>query len=334
MPLSDDYQLVVDSLNSPAGSAVYSEAPAASYAASEGFADRSASLADQRLNDLRCGTSSGNGGKGLRAWGQIFGNAAHQGGQDGFQGFDLYGEGGSAGIDTANMFQSAIVGASLSYGRIRMDARDPTMTDTDINSYQATLYGDYDLGDHVFMRGLAAYARTVNDTTRNSFGTTNRGSYGANEFSFLAKAGKTFQYDAMFVTPSVTGRWIHYNPADYNETGAGGFHVSQSSVDSVEVGPSVDVSWKLRSEGGGWIVPSVHAGYRFDLAHDSITTTYTGGGGPIIATSPPASQSRINLGTALTFYTTNAWEFKAGYDADVKQNFLAHTGIFRGTVRY
>ena len=333
MPLSDDYQLVLDSLNSPAGSAIYSEAPAAGYAVSDGVTDRFAGLADQRLNDLRCGTASGNDGKGLRAWGQLWGNAAHQGGQDGFQGFDIYGVGGAAGIDTANRFANAIVGVSLGYARSRVDARDTTMTDTDIDSYQGMLYGDYDLGDHTFVRGLLSYTRTQNDTLRR-LGTIDRGSYGANAFSALVKAGKAFKHEGMTVTPSMTGRWIHYNPEDYNESGSG-FHVSQTSMDSVEVGPSVDVSWKVRAEGGGWFVPSAHAGLRYDLAGDRITTTYSGGCcGPIVAIGPEPAQTRVNVGGSLTFYTTSAWEFKAGYDADFKQDFLAHTGVFRGTVRY
>jgi outer membrane autotransporter protein len=335
MPVSADYQLVLDNLNNPASNAIYSEAPGAGYAVTDGFTDRVLALSDAQLDAIRCGTASGNAGRGMRSWGQLFGMATHQGDRDGLFGFDTHGGGGAVGMDSANVLQNAIIGASLGIARSDVDARDPTMADTTIKSLQMTVYADYDLGNHAFLRGFAGYTHSRNDTQRNDFGTIDVGSYGANEFSTLLKAGKTFRRDHMMFTPSMMGRWVHYNPEDYTETGGSALHVTQQSVDSVEIGPAVDVTWLVKMESGAWFVPSAHAGYRFDLANESITTVYSPlGCCASTGTSPAPGRSRFNLGGSLTWYSTESWEFKAGYDFDTRQDAVGHTGLLRGTLRY
>lgn len=333
MSVSDELPLFIDTLNNPSGGAIYSEAPADGFLAAESFSDRSLNISDEQLTALTCGTASGNTTRGLRSWAQGFYSAAHQGGEDGLQGYDSRTVGGAIGTDTSNWIQNAVVGASLSYAHTNADARDTTQADTDIDSYQLTLYGDYKLGDQAFVRGLVGYGRSQNDTLRIQGG-ANRGSYGANEFTMLVKSGKAFKHDAMTVTPSMTARWVHYIPEDYNESGPNALHVEQDSVDVFEVGPSVDATWKVRSASGGWLVPSVHSGIRYDLADEAVSATYTGGGGPLVSTSPAPAQLRVNLGTSLTVYTTDSWQFKAGYDMDYRKNFLEHTTMLRGTIPY
>jgi outer membrane autotransporter protein len=333
MPVADDYQPVLEALNNPSSTAIYSEAPGAGFSATDSFSDRSVTLTDEQLDALRCGTASGNTARGLRAWAQAFGNSAHQGSSDGLQGYDMQTLGGAAGFDTANRYANAIVGMSVSYAHTNSNARDPIMTDTTIHSYQGTLYGDYDLGDHAFLRGFLSYARSNNDTTRSAGGIHN-GSYGANEFTTLVKAGKSFKHESFTFTPSVLGRWVHYNPEDYSESGFGGLHVSQQTLDIVEVGPSADITWKVKTQDGSWAVPSVHAGYRYDLSAEQITTFYTGCCGTTTGTSAKPAQNRFNVGGSLTWYSTSTWDVKAGYDMDYRRDFLAHTGILRGTFRY
>lgn len=339
MPATDDIQLTFDTFGGAANPGIYSEAPAASEAGFSGtqlFSDRALTLSDERLNEIASGAASGNAGHSLRQWGQIFGNAAHQGMRDGLQGFDSRTGGIALGADTSGWFTNATVGASFSYGHTNADPDDPLMAETHIDSYQLTLYGDYKLDDRTYLRGMIAYAYSDNDTERNDFGSIERGNYGANEFTALAKTGRAFKYGSATLTPSLLARWIHYDPKDYTETGAGtDYTIDQSSMDIVETGPGLDATWKVKNSDGSWLVPSAHTGYRYDLVGDKIETVLsTGGCCAFAVTGPSPARSRLNIGGSLTWYTTSTWEFKAGYDFDYRQDYGAHTGLFRGTFRY
>jgi outer membrane autotransporter protein len=336
----DDLPGMSDSLNSAANPGIYSEIPVADTGAFSGvrlFSDRALLLSDERLNEISSGMASGNAKTSVRQWGQLFGSAAHQRTREGFQGFDTVAGGAAIGADTSGWFRKAVVGASLSYGRANADPRDPLLAETDINSYQLTLYGDYDLGNRVYLRGMLGYAYSDNDTKRQVSGLTARGDYHAGEFTALAKTGHAFKYGSAALTPSWLVRWVHYDPSTYTETGAGAdnLHVVQSSMDIVETGPAFDATWKKRNSDGSWLVPSAHAGYRYDLIGDKIETQYSGGCcGAFSAVGPSPARSRFNVGTSLTWYTTSTWEFKAGYDFDYRKDYGAHTGLLRGAFRY
>ncbi|TAL36898.1 MAG: autotransporter outer membrane beta-barrel domain-containing protein [Alphaproteobacteria bacterium] len=338
MPAPDDIPLLLDNLGGTANPGIYSEAPVADNGAFSGaqlFSDRALLLSDERLNEVASGAASGSAKTSVRQWGQMFGSAAHQGTRDGFQGFDTRAGGVALGADTAGRFANAIVGASLSYGHAKADPRDPMLSETDIDSYQLTLYGDYKLENQAYLRGMIAYAYSDNDTERNEFGSIERGSYGANEFTVLAKTGRAYKYQNTTLTPSLLARWVHYDPSDYTESGTGtDYHVSQSSMDILETGPALDATWKKKNSDGSWLVPSVHTGYRYDLIGDKIETSYVDCCTTIIATGPSPARHRLNIGGSLTWYTTSTWEFKAGYDFDYRADYGAHTGLFRGTFRY
>ncbi|MEZ0224913.1 MAG: autotransporter outer membrane beta-barrel domain-containing protein [Alphaproteobacteria bacterium] len=337
----DDVPGTFESLSGAAATpGIYSEAPVADNGAFSGmqiFSDRALLLSDERLKDVASGAASGGAGRPVRQWGQLFGSTAHQGTRDGFQGFDTMSGGIAVGADTSKCFANAVVGASLSYGHTNADPRDSLMAETDIDSYQLTLYGDYKLGNQAYLRGMIAYAYSGNDTDRPVSGLTARGNYNANEFTMLAKTGRGFKYGRTTLTPSLLARWVHYDPGSYTETGAGAdnMHVVQSTMDIFEAGPGIDSTWKVKNSDGSWLVPSAHAGYRYDLVGDKIETQYSGGCcGTFSAIGPSPARSRFNIGTSLTWYTTSTWEFKAGYDFDYRADYGAHTGLFRGTLRY
>ncbi len=338
MPLPDILPSVFDSLNNP-GTAIYSEADA-NYAAAQIFADRSLTLSDQRLDNLLSGgllsgASAGNGGHGLREWGELFANASHQGERDGLLGYDQASAGAALGADT-DRWEKAIVGASFSYAHSNEEPRDPLMPHTHADSYQLTLYGNYDIAEHSYLRGMLAYARSQNDADRDSFGSNEHGSYGANEYVALVKAGHTFKHGLAQITPSILARWTHYNPGSYQETGTGeSLFVDQHGADTFEAGPGIDSTWLRRNADGSWLVPSVHAGVRYDFLADKISTVFTGPCcGTFTSTGPKPARLLLNAGTSLTWYSTASWDVKGGYDYDYRSAFAAHTGMVRATFRY
>lgn len=103
-----------------------------------------------------------------------------------------------------------------------------------------------------------------------------------------------------------------------------------------ERGLGSDARWDIRMDDGGFLVPALHAGYRYDLIGDRIETTssFTGGGPSFTSPGPNPARNRVDAGASLAWYTTQAWQFKAAYDFAWKQGYAAHSGTLRATVQY
>lgn len=294
-------------------------------------------LLDERMNGS--GMSSGNNGTGRNGWGQFFGQTANQISGAGGAGFNARTAGFAIGTDTDRLIHNAVVGAAISYGNSFVSARNAENDQVTIDSYQVSLYGDYDLGNSNFLRGMAGFAYDTDGNTRHNVGgtpgLTAKGSYNTDEYTLELKAGHHYAFGKTMFTPGVMARYLGYDAGSYTETGAGlsNLTVSQKYLSLLEVGPTLEAAWNYHNRDGSHIVPSVHAGYRYDLIGDSIDTT-AGSGGSFQSFGVKPSRSRFNLGAAATFYSTSAWDFKANYDMELRQDYIANAATLRSTYHF
>ena len=293
--------------------------------------------------DSASGLSSGNMPGNLRGWGEVFAQTAHMGERDGIEGYNANSAGFAMGVDNKNKFRGMLLGGSLAYGHTSVDAADTNSASTQINSYQLSVYGEYPLDDRTYLRAIAAYSRNDDDTARYNVGgvpgLTARGSYAADDYTLQANAGRHFyQGGGLVLTPTALARYSWYDPRSYTESGAGAadLNVRQHSVNLFELGIGGEAAWHFRHKDGTIFVPALHAGYRYDMGDDRVATneTFTGGGATFTSTGPRPARSRLNLGGDLNWYTTSAWEFKATYNMDYRDRYLAHTGQVRAVVNY
>jgi autotransporter-associated beta strand protein len=288
------------------------------------------------------GLAAGSLSAGRSAWGQFFGQAAHQSSGAGNVGFSARTGGFAMGADTDTLVHDAVLGAALSYASSYVTANNSTTQSTAIGSYQLSLYGDYDLSNRNFLRGMAAYAFNTDINSRHNVGgtpgLTAEGKYNANEYALELKAGHNYSYGGATLTPGVLARYFGYDGQDYTETGAGGAdqHVTQKYLSVLEVGPTVEAAWNFRNDDGSRIVPALHAGYRYDLIGDSVVTTsaFTSGGGAFPTTGARPDRNRFNLGADATLLTAGRWEFRAAYDMDLRQDYVNNSGVVRVTYRF
>lgn len=299
-------------------------------------------LTSLRTGDATTGMSAGTINEGVSVWGQLFGKTGEQDQRDGISGFDIDTYGFAVGIDSENVANNAVVGLAFGYGDTDVDSNDANSTETEIDSYQLSLYGDYDLADNTYISGQLAYTWHSVDTTRSNVGgvagTTATGDFDANQYSARVELGRDYAYETAILTPSVLANWSHYDGDNYTETGAGGANlaVDQDGVSIFEVGVGLDAKWDLEQASGAVVQPALHVGYRYDFIGDEVETSqsFTGGGTTFQADGFDPAQSTFDIGAAVTYYTVDNWEFTADYTYEFKEDYDSHAGFVRAGYQF
>ncbi len=310
--------------------------------------DSSLGLISQRVADARNGVDSGMAagsmGLGNTVWAQAFGTFADQSNRDGIDGYEADTYGFALGVDTENALENGVVGIAFSYGTTDAESDNANSTDTDIDTYQVTLYGTHNFDEVTHMNAMIGYGWNSIDSTRHDIagiaGLNANADYDANQFVAQVEAGRDYMVDQTRLTPTLLANWTHYSADDYTETGAGGANldVESDSVNSFELGFDVEAGWKVQNASGSVTEPTVHAGYRYDLIGDEIenTATFTGAtsGGVFTVEGYDPARSTFNIGAALSHETTTNWELKASYDYEFKADYDSHSALLRAGYKF
>ncbi|MCK5373653.1 MAG: autotransporter domain-containing protein [Alphaproteobacteria bacterium] len=319
----------------------------AHVAAGLAVSNQTMGMTRQRLSALRAGQSgmsTGDQSTGLKAWGQAFGQTATQDTRGGIDGYDSDTYGLAVGVDSENIIENGVVGIAFSYGDTDVKSKNANTTDTDVDSYQLTLYGGRDLGNDTYVNGMVGYALNNIDTTRHNVGgvagLTAKGDFDASQFSAQAEVGRAYAYDGdMTLTPNVLVNYAHYSTDSYTETGAGGANlaVNNDNLNILEVGLGVDAGWLFENGDGSMVEPEIRMGARYDLIGDQVASTanFTGAAGTSFQTKgfDPA-RTTFDIGAGVKYYNTDNWEFTADYDYEMKSDYDSHSGLVRAAYKF
>ncbi|MDB2683065.1 autotransporter domain-containing protein, partial [Alphaproteobacteria bacterium] len=309
--------------------------------------NQSAAQVNARLASLRDGNAStgmaaGNMSNGLRAWGQAFGQTGEQDQRDGVAGYDVDTYGFALGMDTEGLGDNLTVGLAVSYGDTEVDSKNANNTKTDIDTYQFTLYGNYDVDDRTYVAGQVAYAMGDNDTTRSNVGgtgTSANGDFDSNQYSARLEAGRSYNVSGgTKLTPNVMANYVHYDADSYTETGAGtaNLRVDSDAVNLFEIGVGVDASWPKQLSDGGYVAPGINLGVRHDVIGDEFesTSNFTGGGAAFNTKGFDPAQTTFDVGAGVVYSTPSNWELTASYDYEAKSDFDSHTGLLKAGYKF
>ncbi len=311
--------------------------------------DETMGLTDERLAYLRTGEgdgmtgmAAGNMPHGVGMWGQVFGRHADQNDQDGVPGYTADTWGGAVGVDTRNISDHTIFGLAFSYGRTDANSSNANDTDTTVDAYQLTLYGNWQLHHDYYLNGAAAYSwDSINRDRHNAAGTglTAHGDYNASTWAVNAEAGRDFhEGGGMTLTPNLTANWLSWDPDSYTETGAGGadMHIDGQTLDKLEIGAGVKAGWNLHGMQGSTIKPQLRAGYRYAVVNDRIedTAQFTGGGGAFDIRGIEPDRSTVDLGASVKLMTTRNWDFTGSYDFNWRSDYTSHAGYLRAGYKF
>jgi autotransporter family porin len=304
-------------------------------------------VTNTRLASLReggeTGMVAGEMANGLTTWIQGFGQTADQDRRDGVDGYESDTYGMAVGIDTANLLEQGTVGASLSYANTDVDSKNANRTNSDVDSYQVSVFGDYDVAPSTYLTGMLAYAWNDIDQTRNDVGGVAgldaNAEFDSSQYIAYAEVGHDIALDDVTtLTPSVLAHYQHISIDDYTETGAGGLNldVDNEDLDILEFGVGAEIAWDLDAPNGSKLRPALDVGYRHDVIGDNVqsTSNFTGGGASFETDGLEPAKGTFNVGASLGYAMDNNWEFTASYDYEVKSDFDAHSGYVRAGYKF
>lgn len=299
-----------------------------------------------RLAALRAGEgtgiAAGNGPTGMRGWAQAFGGTADQDRRNGVDGYEADTYGVAVGVDGSTR-NGGNIGVAFSYANTDVDSKNAANTQTDVDSYQLTVYGDMPLNANgMYVDGMLAYSWNDVDSTRFNVGGTGlnaNGDYDADQFTAYAEIGRDYkQTGGLTLTPFGLAHWTHYSPDGYTETGAGGagLVVDPDSVNIFELGLGVDATWDVQNANGSRVQPQLTASYRYDFVGDEAgaSARFIGAGNTFNTEGLEPSQHTLNLGAGVKYFTTDNWELSAEYDFEYKADYDAHVGQLRAAYHF
>ncbi len=316
------------------------------FSAAQNVTGNTLRLVSDRLTVIRdhggseTGIASGDVSENLQMWGQVFGQKINQGTREGIAGFDAWTRGVTVGLDTEILGEDTTVGIALSHANTDVDSNSLNNTKSDINSYNVSLYGDYDLSESTYLVGDVGYTYGDNETTRfNVGGVTGLDAdsdYGSHQLEARLIAAKDYdveQIDGVRVTPKVQAHYIHYQAEDINETGAGGagLNVDSEGLNILEFGVGVDVRKDHTLYNGGVLSPEINVGYRYDVIGDELqtTSTFAAGGPSFRSEGAEPDQHTYNVGFGVGYTAPNNVEFTASYDYERKDEYDGHSALVR-----
>lgn len=309
-------------------------------------AGSTSAINNDRLASLRSGETGMNAGQvmhGLNAWIQGFGSQADQDKRDGVSGYDADTYGFAVGFDTQELAQDITVGLSFAYADTDVDSDAISKAKTEVDSYQVSLYGDYDLNETVFVSGQLGYIWSDNDTTRNPGGIaalSAKGSYNADAFVAGLAVGRDYHtgHGTLVLTPKVSADYMHYSADSYTETGAGGANltVDADSLSLFEIGLGVEAEWDIQNANGTHLMPSIGLGVRHDLIGDEFEASnkFAGGGTAFKVKGFDPAQTTFDVGLGVKYITDTNWTLSAGYDFEFKSDYDSHAGMVKASYKF
>lgn len=321
-----------------------------SISAAVGVGGSTSTVVNNRVAALRAGESygtgmaAGNWAEGGHFWGQVFGSTADQDRRDNVAGYDSESYGTVFGVDT-EVANDIRAGVALAYANTEVDGDDANRTQTDLDSYQISLYGSYDLPDNYFLTGQVSYMYSDIDTTRYNVGqiagNNARADFSSNQYTIRTEVGRDYTVDGtrLSLTPSGTFNYTYVDLEDYTERGAGGLSLRNVDTDEVQIlefGGNLRAEAKFEDHAGGVIAPNLHAGYRYDVIGDKVATSgrLTGGGAAFKSEGFEPSQHTVNVGTGIKWTTASDFEFTLNYDYEHKSDYAEHSGFARAGFKF
>ena len=279
------------------------------------------------LNQSVTGIATGEASKNLQGWGQVFGQHADQGDRDGQSGYNANTYGIVLGFDTS-MVNDSLLGVALTYSRTKVDADNNS--DTTINNYQVSAYGQYDITETTFVRGQAGYARGKNKVTSGTLGDAD---YNSNQFLVQAEIGRNFEVmKNLTLTPSVGNNFVHYSADSYSQ---GGGTVTPSSLNVYEITSKVAVSYNHDLGRGSFLQPTAYLGYRYDIVGAKASSTSSIGGSAVFET-PGVTPARgtISAGVGVLYTLIDSVDLSANFDYQHKSAFNSYAGSLKAAYRF
>jgi outer membrane autotransporter protein len=287
-------------------------------------------LAETHLAQLtgKSGVSTGDPAHDTGFWMQGFGFRGDQDRRNSVDGYSADAYGFALGADTLIQPRTR-VGGALSYTQSNIDDKGlSTGNRTDIDSYQATLYGSM-LMEGWYLNGDVGLGKHNYDARRIVLGGIVNGSHDAWQYTARVDAGWPIQMGKATVTPVAALTYSRLNQDSYSETGVGALNVTGKDTDSVRSGLGAKAHIPL---GEGTVNTALELraiwNHEFGSTSQDTTASFVDGGSAFTTSGVKTARDGANLGASLVLSHSDKdvlQNLLLSYDAEIKDQYLSHT---------
>ncbi|MDD9302467.1 MAG: autotransporter outer membrane beta-barrel domain-containing protein [Desulfobacter sp.] len=224
------------------------------------------------------------------------------------------------------------MGAAVSYGTADVQSDSIiTQQQLDVETWQATLYANGDLGKYFTLNLVGALGFNQNDSSRNivfgGLGRTALAEYDSLHTLVDAELVKTYAInDNLTLGASLGLDYIYICVDDYTETGAGALNLKVQGVNADTLVASIGGRLEYSITQNQRLTGQISLGYDLLADGSSLVSTYTGGGPSFVVTgnSPDEKVYQGGLGYELTCF--RGMELLARYRVESRKHFFNQTG--------
>jgi uncharacterized protein with beta-barrel porin domain len=291
------------------------------------------------------GFAAGDGAAGQSVWFRPFISSSEQDDSTDDQGGAIDGYDGStfgfaAGFDGL-VGEQTRVGLSIAFADTDINGDGVQNDKTNLDNYQLTVYGDHTT-DSMYLEGMLSYGVSDVTTTRDinfgGLGLQARGAYDAHQYTARAGVGVPITNGNTTFTPNESFQYTNVSSDTFTETGAGVLNLAIDPEDLDLAVGTVGVNWQTSYQsGGGTWTPQIRTAVYYDFAGDEADSVsrFTGQNTTFTTKGAEVEELGANIGAGLSLSAADgAWDISADYDADIKDNYLAHTGRFLAKINF
>lgn len=308
----------------------------ATIQSSLGVTERVFGLVDSRLGDThlaaitgKTGIATGEQANGVGIWFEGIGMKGNQDRRENVDGYNTNAYGFALGVDKA-LDNDIRAGAALSYTNSAIKADGVNVgNNTDIDTYQATVYGSKLMGSW-YLNGTLGFGLHQYEGKRLVLNNAVSGSHDGWQYSAKVDAGYPLQVGTATLTPVGSLAYSHLSQDGYTESGLGALNVANSDVDSFKSGLGAKAIIPLSNAHGFKTALLGRAiwSHEFGDVQQDTTASFVGGTTSFTTNGVSVARDGLNLGASLSLSSTNkglVQNLSISYDADVRDQYLSHT---------
>jgi outer membrane autotransporter protein len=312
----------------------------AAFQAAMGVTDRIFGLVEIHLAETHLASLTGKSGvatgeqpNGAGVWLQGFGFRGDQDKRKSVDGYTADAYGFAFGTDTLVGAGNLRVGGAFSYGQSNIDDKGVNNGNkTDIDSYQATLYGSL-LLDGWYLNGTLGLGKHSYDSKRIALGGVINGSHDAWQYTAKVDAGWPLKVGSATITPVAALTCSRLDQDSYTESGVGALHINSSDTDSFRSGLGAKALLPLHegAVNAGLEVRAIWNHEFADTAQDT-TASFVGGGSSFTTSGVDPAHDSAYLGASLRLSGGDKdvqQSLLLSYDAEIKNQYLSHTALLQ-----
>ena len=301
-----------------------------------GVTDRVFNLVANRLSDThlaaitgKTGIATGEQANGVGVWFEGIGVNGTQDRRNNVDGYHADAYGFALGADKA-LDNDVRVGAALSYANSRIKADGVNLgNNTDIDTYQATVYGSKLMGSW-YLNGTLGLGLHQYESNRLVLTNNVKGSHDAWQYSAKVDAGYPLQVGTATLTPVASFTYSHLNQDSYAESGVGALNIASNDVDSFKSGLGAKAMIPLSTAGGfktAFLGRAIY-NHEFGDVQQDTTANFVGSNTTFTTNGVNVARDGLNLGASLVLSHNDknvVQNLSISYDADIKDQYLSHT---------